>query len=346
MSDQQLDQLGWKSCFSSQLSIEEANSAFPVRVGAHFGSRILCLADNEEISLPTSQLGDLGDVTVGDWLLVDRASQRVVRRLARESLISRKAAGVKSQMQLIAANVDTMFIVCSCNHDFNLSRIERYLALASESRVTPIVVLTKADLCEDRYQLRQQASKLQSGLIVEAVDARNPDDIDPLAYWCRTGQTVGLVGSSGVGKSTLAMSFGAGSISTQGIREHDSKGRHTTTVRSIHCLCAGGVLIDTPGMRELQLVGCEEGVADVFDEITSLAQECHFRDCGHQGEPGCAIAEAIECGELDARRLKNYRKLQAEQARNAQTLFERRQHDKRIGQFYKATMSSKQKREY
>jgi len=346
MDDRQLGKLGWKTYFSAQLTEEEEHNAFPVRVGAHFGSRILCLTGSEEIALPISQLDDCGEVAVGDWLLLDNDSMRGVSRLPRESLISRKAAGVKSHTQLIAANVDSLFIVCSCNHDFNLSRLERYLALASKSQVTPIVVLTKADLCEDRDSFRQQASQLLSGLIVETVDARDPRDMEPLACWCRSGQTVALVGSSGAGKSTLAMSMGAGAISTQGIREDDSKGRHTTTVRSIHCLSAGGVLIDTPGMRELQLADCEEGVAEVFDEIVSLAEKCQFRDCSHQGEPGCAIAAAIESGELDSRRLRNYQKLKAEQARNAQSIHERREQDRKLGQFYKTTLSANQKRKY
>ncbi|TWU40252.1 putative ribosome biogenesis GTPase RsgA [Novipirellula aureliae] len=346
MDDQQLSKLGWKSCFSGQLTELEERTAFPVRVGSHFGSRVLCLTGKDEITLSIEQLEDCGELAVGDWLLLDNETRRGARRLPRESLISRKAAGVKSQTQLIAANVDTLFIVCSCNHDFNLSRLERYLALASESRVIPIVVLTKADLCEDRDAFRQQVLQLQSGLIVETVDARVRDDMEPLSYWCRSGQTVALVGSSGAGKSTLAMSLGAAPISTQGIREDDSKGRHTTTVRSIHCISAGGVLIDTPGMRELQLVDCEEGVAEVFDEIVALAQGCQFRDCSHQSEPGCAIAEAILRGELDARRLRNYQKLQAEQARNTQTLHERRKQDKKLGHFYRATLLANQKRKY
>ncbi|TWT80540.1 putative ribosome biogenesis GTPase RsgA [Planctomycetes bacterium CA13] len=346
MDYRQLGKIGWKTCFSAHLTEEQERNAFPVRVGAHFGRRILCLTGSEEIALPIEQLDVCGELAVGDWLLLDNESRRGVSRLPRESLISRKAAGVKSQTQLIAANVDTLFIVCSCNHDFNQSRLERYLALASESHVNPIVVLSKADLCEDRDSLRQQASQLISGLIVETVDARDSGDMEPLAYWCRSGQTVALVGSSGVGKSTLAMSLGAGPISTQGIREDDSKGRHTTTVRSIHCLSAGGVLIDTPGMRELQLADCEEGVAEVFDEVVSLAEDCHFRDCSHQGELGCAIAAAIESGELDARRLRNYLKLNAEQARNAQSIHERREQDKKLGQFYKMTLSANQKRKY
>lgn len=344
MNSQRLFDFGWKSCFSGQLSEDEIEYAIPVRVGSHFGNRVLCLAETEEISLPIEQLKHCGDLAVGDWLLFDAESKRGIRRLERESLIARKAAGAKDQTQLIAANVDSLFIISSCNQDFNPSRLERYLALASESSVTPIVVLTKADLCDDPELLHQQASRLLSGLIVETIDARDSTAMEPLTHWCRSGQTVALVGSSGVGKSTLAMSLGARHLETQGIREDDAKGRHTTTARSIHHLNAGGVLIDTPGMRELQLAGCEDGVAEVFDEIVALADECRFRDCNHNGEPGCAVNAAIERGELDARRLKNYRKLQSEQARNAQTLHERRDQDKKLGQFYKVTQSAKRKR--
>ena len=149
---------------------------------------------------------------------------------------------------------------------------------------------------------------------METVDARSSPQVESLADWCRVGQTVALVGSSGVGKSTLAMTLGAGDLETQEIRDDDSKGRHTTTARCIHRLDAGGLLIDTPGMRELRLTECDTGVAEVFEEIIVLADSCRYRDCSHTGEPGCAVRASIESGELDERRLKNYRKLQSEQA--------------------------------
>ncbi len=334
---------GWRPCFSGQLSEEEEQSTQPARVASHLGSRLVCLTAAGEVSLMATQLQACGDLAVGDWVLLDQQGQRGVRRLERETLIARKAAGEKADLQLIAANVDTLFIVSSCNNDFNPSRLERYLAIAAQADVTPIVVLTKADLCEDPQLLKQQAARLASGLIVETVDARDATTADVLSTWCGVGQTIALVGSSGAGKSTLAMTLGATDLATQGIREDDSKGRHTTTARSLHRLTAGGWLIDTPGMRELQLAACETGVDDVFDEIVTLAEACRFRDCSHQNEPGCAIQAAIEDGSLDPRRLKNYRKLQAEQSRNSQTLQERREQSRKLGQHYKSVQRAKRK---
>ncbi len=335
--------LGWKRCFEQQLLISEMQDCIVARVGAHLGSQVLLLSASEELTLPIALTEPCGEVTVGDWLLLDALTHRGIRRLERDSLIARKAAGEQAKSQLIAANIDTLFIVSSCNHDFNFSRLERYLALASEAQVDSVVVLTKSDLAEDSDLLRQQASHLKSGLIVEMVDARDSQQVSVLSDWCRMNQTVAIVGSSGVGKSTLAMSLGAETLKTQGIREDDSKGRHTTTTRSIHRLNSGGLLIDTPGMRELQLADCEEGVAEVFDEIIELAQSCRFRNCGHNGDPGCAVQDAIERGELSPRRLKNYLKLQSEQARNSQSLHERRQESRKLGQFYKSVLASKQR---
>ncbi len=314
MNLQALHALGWKPCFEQQLSVADVDDLTTVRVAAHLGSHVLCMSQSGEITVPTGLIVSLGEVAVGDWLLIDPDTQRGVRRLERESLITRRAAGEKAKSQLIAANVDTLFIISSCNHDFNLSRLERYLAVASEAGVTPVVVLTKADLCEDPDLLRQQASRLARDLLVETVDARSSQQVEFLADWCRVGQTVALVGSSGVGKSTLAMTLGAGDLETQEIRDDDSKGRHTTTARCIHRLDAGGLLIDTPGMRELRLTECDTGVAEVFEEIIVLADSCRYRDCSHTGEPGCAVRASIEAGELDERRLRNYRKLQSEQA--------------------------------
>lgn len=337
--------LGWKNCFDQQLSLAEVDRTLPARVGAHFGSHLLLLTASGELELPISLVESCGDVAVGDWLLLDPDTNRGMRRLERESLISRKGAGETAKTQLIAANLDLLMVVSSCNHDFNLSRLERYLALASEAEVYPVVVLTKSDLCDDASQFRQEASRLKSDLVVEAIDARDPEQTHRvLGEWCGDGRTVALVGSSGVGKSTIAMSLGARELETQGIREDDSKGRHTTTARSIHRLASGGLLIDTPGMRELQLAECEEGVAEVFEEIGRLSQACRFRNCSHSGEPGCAVIEAIDQGELSPRRLRNFLKLQSEQSRNAQSLRERRHESRKLGQFYKTVQAAQRRR--
>ncbi len=190
--------------------------------------------------------------TVGDWLLLDRSTNRLVRLLERKSLFKRKEPGTGRSIQLIAANVDTVLIVSSCNQDFNQARLERYLALAREAQVQPIVVLTKADLADDPGSYVTKVVKLLPGLLVECLEARSGADVAKLEPWCGQGQTVALLGSSGVGKSTLINALAGEDVQAiSGIREGDAKGHHTTTGRSLHRLPTGGWLLDTPGMREL-----------------------------------------------------------------------------------------------
>lgn len=349
MNSQQLRELGWKSCFQQQLTSDEEGQLLQrqlltVRVGAHFGSRVLCLEAAEEFCVPISLTEACGELAVGDWVLLDAPTHRAVRRLERQSIVARKSAGDRPQWQLIAANLDTLFIVSSCDHDFNPSRLERYLSLAADADVQPVVVLTKADLAADVAQLRHEVTALKRDVIVEAVDAREPEQAAVLAEWCGVGQTVALVGSSGVGKSTLAMSLGAPALATQEVRQDDSKGRHTTTARWLHRLTAGGLLMDTPGMRELQLSDCESGIAEVFDDVLLLAQACRFADCSHQSEPGCAVQAAVESGTLDDRRFRSYLKLISEQAHNAKSLRQRRYESRKQGQFYKSVMSAKRQK--
>ncbi|MGL5011626.1 MAG: ribosome small subunit-dependent GTPase A, partial [Paracoccaceae bacterium] len=264
---------------------------------------------------------------VGDWVLVNEAFT-VQRMLERHSVIDRLTAGrdgLGTVVQIIAANVETLFIVTSCNADFNVARLERYLALAAGAGCQPVVILTKADGVEAPEEYRQQALALQRGLAVVALDARGGDVAAELAAWCGAGRTVALVGSSGVGKSTLAQSLTGEAVATGGIRESDAKGRHTTTHRSLRALSQGGWIIDTPGMRALQ-PGAPEGVDLVFAEIADLIGECKFRDCTHVHEPGCAVLAAIAAGNLDAGRLARWRKLKAEdaQTRAAKVQAERR----------------------
>jgi ribosome biogenesis GTPase len=242
----------------------------------------------------------------------------------------------------MAANVDTLFVVTSCNQEFNLSRLERYLALALDAGVEPVVILTKVDLAADLEEFRSQARTLRPGLAIEAVNAKDAGVINTLKPWCGSGQTVALVGSSGVGKSTLVNTLSSARVQeTAATRETDAKGRHTTTSRSLHLLPEGGLLLDSPGLRELQLSDCEAGVATLFEEIEAVARNCRFNDCRHQGETGCAVAAAVECNELDLRRLDNYLKLRAEQERSSETLLEKRRKDKNLGKMYKRVQAWK-----
>ena len=337
-SEFSLNQFGWQPFFQQQLNLDEYEQNEIGRVVAHHRREYLIRTEHEELNLPIK--ASLPSMVIGDWLLLN-ADKQFVRLLERKSLFKRKAAGSKLEEQLIVANVDKVFIVCSLNHDFNLSRIERYLALAHEAEVEPIVVLTKQDLCSDSEQKRLQVQGIDPMLVVESVNALDTDSCAALLQQCRAGQTLSVLGSSGVGKSTLVNTLlGQSMQKTAGIREDDSKGRHTTTARTMHFLPSGAVLIDTPGMRELQLTDAEEGVRRTFADIDLLAQKCKFSDCRHSGEPGCAIQQALDSGELEQRRLSNYLKLLAEQERNSASLHELRAKDKAFGKTIKSVLAS------
>ncbi len=340
-----LADFGWNAFFQSQLDIDDLQTAIPARVMAvHRGSLDVAAPDLDR-RIPSTALAaddETGAATVGDWLLLDRGTDRPLRLLDRKSLFKRRAPGTGRKLQLIAANVDTVFIVSSCNADFNTARLERYLALAREADVTPVIVLTKADQAENPEEFVRAASKLLPGVLVEAIDARHADSAACLAVWCESGQTVALLGSSGVGKSTLTNTLtGDGQIKTRSIREDDAKGRHTTTARALHRLPTNGWLLDTPGMRELQLTDAKAGLEDVFADIAALAEACRFSDCRHETEPGCAVLAAAETGSLEPDRLKRWRKLVAEDARNTESLADRRARERGFGKMVKGIMKSK-----
>lgn len=332
-----LQQLGWQPVFQQQLTLEDYDNSIFARIIAHHRSGYVLASEHGEIQLPVHHSQPA--MTVGDWVILDHNHQ-LIRLLERQSLFSRKAAGSKVAEQYISANIDTVFIVVSLNQDFNLSRIERYLALANEAQVEPVIVLTKQDLCDDTEDKVQQVQQLDSMLMIEAVNSLDMESVQVLSPWCKTGKTVALMGSSGVGKSTLVNSLvGTQEQETGGIREDDSKGRHTTTSRSLHLLETGGLLLDTPGMRELQLADCSDGVSETFADIESLVSQCRFSDCQHQTEPGCQVLAAMEKGDLSERRFNNYLKLLREQARNGATLAERRSHNKQLSKMYKTVQS-------
>jgi len=336
---------GWSAHFAQQQAALQDEALVPARVLAVHRSTVDVGAPGLAKSLPQPLGANFGPLTVGDWVMIDRQSGRIARLFERASLFRRRAAGIEAREQLIAANVDTLFVVSSCNNDFNEARLERYLAIGREAGVMAVIVLTKADLSDDPAAYAGPASRLAPGIVVETVNALDPCSLECLEPWLAAGQTIAMLGSSGVGKSTLANTLvGDGRIATGGIREADDKGRHTTTARQMHRLPGGAWLVDTPGMRELQLTDVQTGIDDVFAEITELASDCRFGDCTHDTEPGCAVTEAVERGLLDSDRVRRWRKLRREEAKNRASIAERRASDKATGRLYKAILSDSHRR--
>lgn len=334
-----LETLGWQPFFAQQASLDDLAATPPVRVVEVHRNGLHVFGDGVETLIPPGP-----DATVGDWLLLDPDHPAQSTVLDRKSLFKRRAPGTDRKLQLIAANVDTVFIVTSCNQDFNVARLERYVALAFEADITPVILLTKADLCADTGPYVQAASGISSRVIALAVNALGPEPQTRLKDWCKPGQTIAFLGSSGVGKSTLVNALmGARSVATGRIREDDAKGRHTTTRRQLHFLPNGCAVLDTPGMRELQLTDAQDGIADVFSDISDLARQCRFNDCTHQSEPGCAIKSAVEQGDITAARLARWHKLMAEERFNSASLAERRSNDKAFGKMIKSIKKTSRK---
>ncbi len=333
-----LASLGWSNFFLSQLDETEL-SLTPVRItGVHRG-QIDGLSVAGPVTLPMAGGFSTGSLAIGDWILAD--GDRIARCLDRKTELARRAAGTGNAKQLIAANVDTLFIVTSCNADFNPARLERYLALSAEAGTEAVVLLTKADTSADTDDYRDRAARLQRGLVVLTLDARDPGAAATLGAWCGDGRTVALLGSSGVGKTTLTNSLTGLQGATGPIRDSDARGRHTTTFRSMHSLAGGGWLIDTPGMRSLGLTDASAGIDTVFQDVTELVGLCRFRDCTHQSEPGCAVRQAIADGTLDEARLNRWDKLKREDRFNSETPAEARERARRFGRQIKKSLATK-----
>ena len=337
-----LAELGWAPDFLRQLDLDELATVIPCRIAAVHRSRVEAFSEQGALSLIPPAGLSTGEIAVGDWALSDGA--RLLRLLDRRTCLARRAAGTDAARQLIAANVDTLFVVTSCNADFNPARLERYLALAKGAGVEPVILLTKADLSVDPGSWRDRAEAVDRRVAVRLLDARAPDAEGALSAWCRPGQTVALAGSSGVGKTTLANALTGAAKATAPIRADDAKGRHTTTGRHLRPLRGGGWLIDTPGMRELRLTDAQEGIAAVFDDLDQLARNCRFSDCSHRTEPGCAVRAAVEDGRLEASRLVRWEKLKREDRHNSETLAEAHARSRAFGRMAQAVLRDKARR--
>jgi ribosome biogenesis GTPase len=319
----QLCDLGWDEYFENKFEPYKTQGLVPARITRENRQNYLAWSESGELSAEVSgryrhEAEGKGDFpTVGDWVAVtarpDEGRAVIQALLPRKSAFVRKVAGVVTERQVIAANVDTVFIVCGLDGNYNLRRIERYLSLSWESGSMPVVLLNKADVCPEAEERQGEVEAVAIGVPVRTISATQNQRLDDLREYLRPGRTAAFLGSSGVGKSTIINRLlGTDRQAVGAVREDDSRGRHTTTSRELMMLPGGGLVIDTPGMRELQVWGDEDGLKQAFDDIEALAAGCRFRDCSHESEPGCAVRAAVESGALEAGRLQSYWKLRKE----------------------------------
>jgi ribosome biogenesis GTPase / thiamine phosphate phosphatase len=335
-----LTQLGWNARLDEAFAAHAAERLVPGRIALeHTHIYRVMTGQGDVLARVSGRLRHRARArvdfpAVGDWVAVAPAAQggdaRIVAVLPRRSRFSRSVAGDVTEEQVVAANIDTVFLVVGLDGDFNPRRIERYLLVASESGASPVIVLNKADVAENAEEMTAGVRAFAGSVPVHSVSCRVPASLDVLRAYLRHGETGALLGSSGVGKSTIVNRLiGYDLLRTHDVRESDSRGRHTSTARQLVLLPGGGVLIDTPGMRELQLWDSGDAIGGTFGDVDALAQACRFRDCRHLQEPGCAVRAAVEAGTLPGARFESYHKLQAEQTHQARQLDQRALIDER-----------------
>ncbi|MDP4182844.1 MAG: ribosome small subunit-dependent GTPase A [Bacillota bacterium] len=310
---------GWDEYFENEWKQKSKDNMYPARIIADYGQVLRVMTDTgtQLVNRPLKKHDKALQLAVGDWVALEYNEQNQVLSvqylLNRKTKFSRAAAGIELNEQIVAANVDYVFLLQSLNLDFNMKRLERYLIAAWESGAMPVVVLTKADCCIDVGKRVADVYKVAPGVEVHAISCVTGEGIESIKKYFIYGKTVALLGSSGVGKSTLVNSLaGERILKTQEIREDDSKGRHTTTHRELILLPGGCLIMDTPGMRSISLWEADTGMEVMFGDIEDLINRCRFNDCKHENEPGCAVREAIEAGMIELKRWESWLKLQKE----------------------------------
>lgn len=318
-----LDCLGWSDFFAHSFEPYRKEGFTVGRVAIEHRNTYILYSEQGELSAEVTgklryQAAETKDFpAVGDWVVIrvrDSEERATIHKiLPRKSKFSRQTAGAKTEEQIVATNVDTVFLVSGLDRDFNVRRIERYLILAWESGANPVIVLNKADLCDSVEQRLTEVEAVALGVPIVVLSAATHQGLDGLKPYLQPKQTVALLGSSGVGKSTITNQIkGATVQAVQSVRQRDNRGRHTTTHRELILLPTGGLIIDTPGMREIQIWAGDEGLQETFADIETLTQQCRFRNCQHSNELDCALKQALEEGRLDYSRFLSYQKLQKE----------------------------------
>ena len=348
-----LEQLGWNDRLEAHLGSLDRSDLVPARITRQDRNRYQLLSPEGQFvgeltgSMVSKASASADLPAVGDWVLAsvrrDEMAATIHDILPRRSSFSRKVAGKNTKQQIVAANIDTVFLVSGLDHDFNLRRIERYVTLAWDSGAIPVIVLNKADLADDLEAIITQVESVAIGIDVVSVSTIGQPGIEPLRPYLQPGKTAAFLGSSGVGKSSLVNAILEGQhLATTPVRLDDSRGRHTTTFRELFVAPGGAILIDTPGMRELQLWTDAEGVRNTFPEIEELSESCKFSDCAHETEPGCAVRSALDSGDLSESRYNSYLKLMKEVAyldrRKSESSYQDRKHDKALGKLYKSIL--------